>query len=330
MTSEKLLLPNPLESLFVTSTTMCNLRCVFCAYAKSSIQNQVMPLDDFKENIEKAIHFGFDTFNLTPMLGEPMKDPLFIERLTFLDRHQGVHDYYFSTNLTLANDQIFAVISDLKKLRWLSISVYGHDRQSFQDITRTSGRLYSRLLRNLHLLSKHRALFPVTEIKMRSRESFDLNTHQSELCAVITQLRDNGVRIRVPKAFSNWAGLVDTAELEKRSMRPKIISGPKTAPCVFLFYKPVILPSSQLNACSAGDGNANFIIGSLKENDFAEILSSSNPAYMHLLQSHIRGDFNDICMQCTAYRSIHEFAHSYRYHRKPRVSLAQFLQRLNA
>jgi radical SAM protein with 4Fe4S-binding SPASM domain len=129
--------------------------------------------------------------------------------------------------------------------------------------------------------------------------------------------------------FSNWGGMIEAAELEKRAMLPKTITHPKTAPCVFLFYKPVILPDGNVNACSAADGCTRFIIGNLKKDDFGEILSSSNPQYMILLQSHLRGEFNDTCAHCTAYRSIYQFAHSYRYHRKPQISLSQFMHHLN-
>jgi uncharacterized Fe-S cluster-containing radical SAM superfamily protein len=318
--------PHPLESLFVSTTSSCNLRCVFCAYARSTLPRQVMPFDDFLGYIEQATEFGYRTFNLTPHLGEPLTDPLFLERLRHLEEHPGVDDFYFSTNLTLANEGFFSALAGLHKLRWLSISVYGHDEDSFASITRRGPRLYQRLVQNLQLLLEQEDLLPRSELKVRTVHAFDLAGSASELSAVVRQLEEAGMRVRVPPEFSNWSGLVGAQELQDLSLQPRQRRSSAGGPCVFLFYKPVVLPDGTLNACSAADGNATLRIGNLKQNDFASLLSSANAPYMEILEGHLGGEPPAVCRPCTAYRGITEPWYAYQFHKRETVTLHWFME----
>jgi radical SAM protein with 4Fe4S-binding SPASM domain len=95
---------------------------------------------------------------------------------------------------------------------------------------------------------------------------------------------------------------------------------------VYLFFKHTILPDGSVNACGASDGNADFIIGDIKQQDFKEIYSPTNERYLKLIRSHLERCFPETCKQCTAYRGISEPWYSYKYHRKEQITLPMFFQ----
>lgn len=318
--------PNPMESLFVVNSTICNLRCIFCAYSNSTIQKQIMSFADFTTILDKATQFGFDTFNLTPHIGEALTDPEFCDKLLSMDLHPGVFDYYFSTNFTLANDRFLQTIAQLKKLRWLSITVYGHDELSFVHITRSDSSWHKKLIENLEKLNEYNAIFPKAEIKIRTSGSFDLNRCDSKVCEIVRQLQDRGVRVRIPKVFHDWSGLVDQKMLKNQTLEIKKKNTEKREPCVHLFFKHTILPDGSVNACGASDGNADFIIGNAKQQEFREIYSPTNELYLRLIRSHLERRFPDTCKKCTAYRGISQSWYSYKFHRKKQVTMPMFFK----
>ena len=59
-----------------------------------------MPNELFFDIVEKAYKFGFTVFNVTPMIGEVLTDPGFLQKLDFLEAHVGVKSFSFCTNLS--------------------------------------------------------------------------------------------------------------------------------------------------------------------------------------------------------------------------------------
>ncbi len=77
----QLRVPSLTERLYITPSTICNLKCRFCAYPKTSIPRQIMPDALFAEVVDKACEYGFTRFGLTPILGEAFIDPRFLDKL---------------------------------------------------------------------------------------------------------------------------------------------------------------------------------------------------------------------------------------------------------
>jgi hypothetical protein len=288
-----------------------------------------MPFDIFTTVVDKATAFGFETFNLTPLVGEPLADPGFLDKLAYLEHHPGVYDFYFCTNLTLANTDVFLFLEHLDKLRCLSISLYGHDQASFMALTESSPHVYRRLLESLGGLGAYEQLTSKTELRIRTSESFQLETCDSAMCTIVRELSQLGVRVRIPKKYQNWGGLIDTSAaspLADLGIPLKEPDNIKSAPCVFLFFKHTVLPNGDLNACSAGDGNATLTIGNVVAQRFQEIYSTDNARYMQMLDAHRRHEFSGPCQACTGYRSVSTDWYSYKYHHKPFITLDNFYQ----
>ena len=283
-----------------------------------------MPYNEFTGYIEKAVHFGIDNFNLTPLIGESLMDPTFLKKLEYLESRNDVAEYYFCTNLTKANDAFFNFIRKLEKLRSFSISIYGHDQQSFKHTTRSDFNWYQNVINNLYKLIECSEIYHKTELRIRSVNTFDLMNCDSEICQLTKQLEVLGVRIRVPKEYQNWSELVPQGQLIENQLIPKKNIQYKKEPCVFLFFKHTVLPDGSINACSAGDGNGSFVIGNLRHQAFEDIYSRQNSIYINLLRSQLNGNFNKVCQSCTAYRPLSADWYSYKFHRKPSVTLSEF------
>jgi hypothetical protein len=283
-----------------------------------------MPFEDFRTYVEQALRFGYRAFNLTPILGEPLTDPFFSQRLDHLDQSQTVDDYGFCTNLIDADDSFLRAVGRLRKLRWLSVSIYGHDQDSFCAVTGGDARQYGRLLTSLAALGDRGELLPRVDLKIRTAMPFDLERCATDLGRMVKHLRERGARVRLASGVSNWSGLVDAPALERLPLATRTVPRTRTEPCAFLF-KPVILPDGRVNACPVGDGNATLDLGSVRPHGLFPVLSSANGRYLDLIRAHLRSDFPPVCRGCTAHRGISETGFSYQFHRRPQVTMNELL-----
>jgi sulfatase maturation enzyme AslB (radical SAM superfamily) len=321
--------PHLLECLYVMPSTVCNLKCRFCAYPKTSIAKRFMPQELFAEVIDKACAYGFTTFGLTPLLGEALIDPRFLDKLELLERHPEVTSYSFCTNFTVADPRFLDRLTQLEKLQWMSVSLYGHDEESFTRVTAAPPRLFLDVLRNLERLCDWPAIASHVELRIRTAGPFEPGQCHPRLRDLLDELTAKGVRVRIPvDRFSNWGGLISTADVAGLDiqLKPQPVKG--GSPCAFLFYKHTVLPDGRLNACYADDGNATMVIGDLSRQSFEEIYSLRNDAYVELLLSHFEQRWSPTCRACTGYRSVRDQHYSYAFHRRPFLSMSEFLDTL--
>lgn len=293
------------EGLYVMPSTVCNLACRFCAYSKSRASRQVMAGDTFITVIQKACEYGFRSFNLTPLVGEPLTDPSLMGKMELLDKENAVESYCLCTNLTLAAPPFLYFCRRQPKLRWLSISLYGQDLDSFRRITRKEPRLYFSILENLEYLSGLQDFVADhVEIRMRTEAGVREERYDERLRQLLERFRNSGVRVRYAQDenwYDTWSGVVsieDLKGLDIRLSRPQL----KQSPCVYLFRKHTVWPDGRLGACSRSDADATMIIGDLLTQSFKEIYSAQNRSWMDLIAKQFNSSFPEICVDCTAYR----------------------------
>ena len=85
-----------------------------------------------------------------------------------------------------------------------------------------------------------------------------------------------------------------------------------------------------VNGCACRDVDATLRIGDLKERPLREILSSSNQAYMTLIDEQQRDEFRPVCKSCDFYKSIYHSRSIHRKHGSPLQSIDEFKARLDA
>jgi len=133
-------------------SSLCNLKCRFCAYEKKLTPKVVMSNEMFFDCVNQSVDLGYDRFALTPCTGEVFMDKHLFEKLDFLEHHPKIIGYSFFSNLIVPSHAQLMQLTKLKKLTDLTVSIYGHDEKSFIDITKSTSKVYDRLVSNLKML----------------------------------------------------------------------------------------------------------------------------------------------------------------------------------
>ena len=302
--------PPPHKRLFIEPVSFCNLVCKFCTYPKNLHPRTVMEDDLFRKGIDQASAMGIDEVVLTPINGDVFMDKNIIDRMTYIER-SAVRSHMFYTNFIAADESAIAAILAMKKLRYMEISVYGHDLESFCNITGRGEVQYRRLIDNLTTLER---LFAGKRddlrivIAFRTYRSFRLNREKgNDLLDVVRRLQSAGVEIGLSSLADNWGGDITKDDIAGIGM--DLIEGRhlyRKGPCGLPFDSVQVTASGQVNACACRDPRGTLSIGDLRTEPLSEILSSGNRKWLKIIEDHDAGRFNDICASCGFYQSIHD------------------------
>jgi hypothetical protein len=307
-------IPARRDCLSIETSSICNLKCVFCAYPKKQSPRVVMSEDFFRSCVAQALDLGYTRFDLTPCTGDVFMDRRILHKVAWLDEHPQVASYAFHTNFTIPRRDDIAALARLRKIEELHISVYGHDPATFVAVTKAPAKLYTRLVANLerlYELTRQRAL-PVSITFHTAART--LRGRSNELITVLEKFVRAGVPVTKSKRlYNNWGGYVtqeDVAGLPLTVLGPDMIY--KNGACVRLFTTLQIMATGIVNGCACRDADATLALGNLHEKPLREIISSRNPAYMALIDEQQRGEFRPICRSCDFYASIYHKSSVYR------------------
>jgi hypothetical protein len=320
-------IPHPRENLNLACSTICNLRCRFCPYRQNTLKREIIEQDLFCDAVEQACDLGFDAFGLTPVIGEAFVDPAFGRKVSFLEEHGSVKRYWLTSNFTVACSDFIDSLPGLQKLSYLSISVYGHDEESFSQIAGAGPEVWQGLLRNLRRLADVLPPTPArTRLRVRSKAGITREAFCFELRDVIDRLVAKNVVIEMPTHYYNWGGLIQDEDLKVLETPMTSLATERRGPCSMLLFNNVVLPDGRISACACRDSQGLLIIGDLKRQSLRTIYSTGNSAYMRLIGSQEQGEYGDLCGKCNMFRSTHKLYSAYQYHKKPRVTLEQFFE----
>ncbi|MGI8525533.1 MAG: SPASM domain-containing protein [Pseudolabrys sp.] len=323
------LVPLNTKILNVETSSLCNLKCRFCAYIKKQSPKVSMKDAFFANCIEQALDMGFTEFELTPCTGDVFMDRHVFSKFKFLEDHPGVEGYRFFTNFTILDRDEIGQMLALRKLKNATVSIYGHDKDSFIAITQSTEKVYKRLIGNLEFLLAH-----------LGEQSFNLDIgirttrdapHRpaNELAALLDGFRQRGIKIRRAHVYNNWGGYITQADVAGLAID---VTGAestyKWGACSHLFTTYQVMATGIVNGCACRDVDATLRIGDLNERPLREILSSDNPAYMRLIDEQQRGEFRSVCKSCDYYKSIYHMRSGHRKNGTAFQSVDQFKNRL--
>ncbi len=292
--------------LFIETSSICNLKCRFCAYDKKSSPRVSMSDDFFSGCVEQAVEMGLVRYHLTPCTGDVFMDRSLFSKLDSLEQHPGVHWYDFFTNFTIPSEEEIERLLGLQKLASMKVSVYGHDLESFVAITRSTEKVYRRLLANLEaLLARLERVRFQLSVGLRSSKNVPRDD-SSDLLALLRRYREAGVPVGTKHVYNNWGGYITQEDV--RGLDIDITdtrSTYKRGPCTLLFTGVQVMATGIVNGCACRDVDATLRIGDLNEAPLRSILSMRNPAYLQLIQEQQRGQFRPVCQGCDFYKSIY-------------------------
>ena len=325
-------IPRDRTLFHIETSSACNLKCRFCAYTKKSTPKVSMTYEAFVHTVEQALELGYTRFELTPCTGDVYMDKTLYAKLDFLERDPRVLSYEFFTNLTIPKPESTKRLATLKKLRHLTVSVYGHDLDSFVAIAGGTPMLYQRLLGNLEALLEiaPHASFGMA-IGLRSTRKRP-KTASSDLLRMVERFREAGHEIWLsPGVYNNWGGYISEKDVEGLDMHINSTEGAyKFGACEKLFDSVQVMATGVVNACACRDVDATLQIGNVKDTPLREIVSPDNPRYMAIIEAQQRGEFGAICKSCDFYKSIYHHRSHYSRQGIATITLDDFRKQVHA
>jgi sulfatase maturation enzyme AslB (radical SAM superfamily) len=323
------LVPTQTKILNIETSSLCNLKCRFCAYTKKHSAKVSMTDAFFADCVEQALGMGFSEFELTPCTGDVFMDRHVFNKFQMLEDNPSVEAYRFFTNFTILDlDEIEKLLA-LKKLKNMTVSIYGHDLASFLAITLSTEKVYKRLIDNLEFLLE-RLGTQGFHLDIGTRTTRDAPRRAvNELTTLLERFRERGVPIRPAHVYNNWGGYITQADVAGLAIDvTSADSIYKWGACSHLFTTYQVMATGIVNGCACRDVDATLRIGDLNEAPLRKILSPDNPVYMQLIEEQQRGQFRTVCKSCDYYKSIY---HKRSHHRKDGTafqSVEQFKDRL--
>jgi MoaA/NifB/PqqE/SkfB family radical SAM enzyme len=325
------LVPLQTTVLNVETSSLCNLKCVFCAYTKKHSPKVSMTDEFFKNVIWQAAAMGFTHYELTPCTGDVFMDRNVYNKFDFLEENQEVEGYHFFTNFTIPKPAQIEQIARLKKLKNVTVSIYGHDEQSFIAITKSTAKVYKRLLNNLETLYQQLDSIGFNlDIGIRTTRD-EPRKAQSDIMLLLKKFEARGIKVRRAHVYNNWGGFITQEDVKGLAIDVTDARAVyKMGACSHLFTTYQVMATGIVNGCACRDVDATLRIGDLNDKPLREVLSPDNPAYMQLIGEQQQGQFREVCKSCDYYKSIYHTRMIHRKEGRQYQSIDEFKARLRA
>lgn len=322
-------IPYHRHTLCIETSSICNLKCRFCAYDKKKSARVNMTNDSFCDYVRQATGLGFSRFQLTPCTGDIFMDRQIFEKLEFLEADRDVSSYEFFTNFTIPTAADIDRLAGLAKLSGLTVSIYGHDLDSFVAITQSTEKVYRRLIDNLETLLAHRDRFgKKLAVGFRSYRKLPKDA-SSDLLDLLERFRAVDIPVTVSRLYNNWGGYITNDDVRGLDIQiSESDSTYKKGACTMLFSRVQVTAAGIVNGCACRDVDQALRIGDLNQQPLREILSTRNEAYMQLIHEQQQGHFREVCRNCDFYKSIYRRRSAYKNMAQPLVTLEQFTDSL--
>lgn len=333
---KKQYIPDIYNNINIEVSSLCNLGCKFCGYIKRD-ENQypfkIMSDEDFTKNVKYALEFGYQNIGLSPVSGDIFMDKKISNKFKILE-NSDIKGYYFFTNFIATNENHIEDLFKYNKLKFIGISIYGHDEKSHIKIAQSNKVSYLRLINNLNylyslLLSKN-LNFEIS-IDQRDRIDFELNKDNSELSLIIKKILNlnfKKIKYEFETNYNNWGGLIKENDIKNLGINLNDENKFKVGACSLLFSRLIIGADNTVNACACRDANYSLRIGNTNKNNLTEIISTKNTKYKKIIDDHENEKYPDICKSCDFYTSIYSKKHNMGLgaEKLPKINLKKFLK----
>ncbi len=286
--------------LQIETTRSCNARCRFCVAGQpGSSRSEVLPLNLFERAVDQFIALGGQAISLTPVVGDPLVDPLLFERLELLTSRPAIRQLSFSTNgLALDRHSDAELQRLLRQLHLLQISAGGLEPASYYRQFGVDGHAavfagLERLLRLRPRIARPAQLL----LALRLEHPDALRVHGKRL----RLLRQRGVNLTALHQFHDFGGRISAQALQGLvSIR---VSDPRpVAPCAALRVQLTVTASGRVGACNCVDVDAEKLpLGDLHRDSLEEIWHGRRRA--ELLEGFGAGRPPEVCCGCSSYQN---------------------------
>ena len=232
------------KSINIITTNHCQLRCNFCLNSKldANFPIESLSYDTFVKTIDKLITFGFNTFDLTPNIGDIFLDKDIYNKLTYFENHERVKHYEFVSNF-LALDEIGIKQIHCTQKCECAISIYGFDEKSYQETTGVNCfRKFHQNFKKLYGLCKETKNSDAFMFYMRYSALEDFP--DSEIKEMLIKMLEWGAELENAELVNrNWGGLMLDNKCKKIGI------------CSRLLKENGVYPNGDITACNCWDWN---------------------------------------------------------------------------
>jgi radical SAM protein with 4Fe4S-binding SPASM domain len=287
--------------LHLELTNICNANCVFCPYQFQERPKQFMADEVFYKAVSDYMAIQGGSVGLTPIVGDPLIDPKFLERVRYLRGQPAIDRIFLTTNAILLDR--FGVDEVLTSgVNTINISTASFDRENYKKIYRSSA--YDRMRNNVtQLVAQNSRLGNPVNISIGLRT--DRPLHEVMNDRDFQPILKYHPAIDYAWSFTSAGGRI-TRDLLPLAMRLRKAPA-KKEPCVNLYNGPIVLSDGNVLACScvaAIDAVPDLLIGNIRQQSLLDI-------YTGELMRQIRNQFkpggstmNKTCANCEMYRDL--------------------------
>lgn len=285
--------------LHLELTNLCNANCVFCPYQFQQRKVEFMPDDTFRKAVGDYMETGGGSVGLTPIVGDALIDPKFLERVRYLRSQTQVDRIWLTTNCILLDR--FGIDAILRSgSTALNVSTAGFDAQMYELVYRNAS--YQRMRRDVvDLVERNTQLGSPVSITIALRPDRPLE-------AVMADPDFQPILAHKPQLDYTWSftaanGRITREILPSSMTLPVVTSRPEA--CVNTYNGPIVLPDGSVMGCScvaAMDATKDLAIGNIKQSSLGEIWSGA--PIRQLRSSFGRPGLNRTCAGCDMYRDL--------------------------
>jgi radical SAM protein with 4Fe4S-binding SPASM domain len=288
-------------ALSIETTSVCNSRCVFCPNGAMERPRQKMGMDVLKKTVDESIRMGVSHYDFFVTIGDPLLDPLLLERARYVRSFAQIRDMGFSSTLQWLHlfdmDQFFAC-----GFTWVHVSTTLSGPETYHEFFGVDK--YDLMLNNLLALLRENNLRGkpmVIEIGIKPTPEPRRQIIDHPDFRLVQSLTDQDLAAMVMREdffVCDWGGAVKLPEY----LRPLPLWPREHRPCYRLFEGVQIFSNGKVGACACRDFEASseLILGSVQENTLTEMWNGEELA-------RIRSNWQtgrrvpEICSNCRSY-----------------------------
>jgi len=282
-------------------TNICNANCIFCGYQYLGRPKAILPMDLFKKAVDEFDAIGGGAIGFTPITGEPLIDPNFIEKIKYARNKKNISRIGFFTNGILIN-QIGARTIITSGIDEITVSIPGFDFETYSRIFRINSwdLVYKGIL---NLLKENELCANRVNICIGLRS--DISIWRLLKAPAYKALNKFRFDLQYNIHYDNWNGRIKQADLSGTMRLRK--QPEKTEPCSFLYTGPMILSNGDMTLCGCRDlnGDSELVIANIKDKSILEMWQ--DPRVNNIRKGFYLSGYPKICRDCSFYNDLSYF-----------------------
>ncbi len=291
-----------IPSLSIETTNACNSGCDFCPNSKMLRPAETMEMATFEAVVRQFNEIGGRKLDLTTVIGEPLLDPLILERIRIAKSIPSLSGVGFLTTLQhLDRFDVGALVGS--GLEWLTVSTVLWGEKAYSQFFKVA--LYQRMLKNIEalLLENAKQEYPVKvffSLKPTGHPTREILAHPD--FQKIEALYGPGLKkaaVTLTHRADDWGGHVQLPRhLTRKAKLPRAF-----VPCHRLSEGLRVYSNGSIGACACRDFEASseLMLGTHK--DGLQKLWNGRKLRDIRLRWRTLNRIPSICRDCRDYRT---------------------------